>query len=270
MDLQWVSEKIQEQGQHPRTVYQTGARPNGQLCPPRRAGDQTRSSLCLGDKQSRELWKRADAVCFDVDSTLCTEESIDELASFLGVGEIVAEATARAMQGDLPFEESLDLRLGLMQPSSDQVQEYSQARPLHLSPDVAGLIDKLQNRGTKIFLVSGGFRAIIHPIAEALRIPIDHVYANTILFKEDGSYAGFDHTELTSRSRGKHAAAVAIKEQHGSKSLVMIGDGATDLEARQEGGADMFVGYGGVVRRPNIAAAADWYIDAFGSLLEAL
>ena len=30
--------------------------------------------------------------------------------------------------------------------------------------------------------------------------------------------------------------------EHGCKSLVMIGDGATDLEARQEGGADLFIG----------------------------
>ena len=111
---------------------------------------------------------------------------------------------------------------------------------------VAELIIKLQQRGTAVFLVSGGFRAIIHPIAKTLDIPLDHVYANTILFKvrpnlaslllsqpaalggpfghhplgccqlqEDGSYAGFDHTELTSRSGGKYAAAVAIKVSSG-------------------------------------------------------
>lgn len=35
-------------------------------------------------------WKNAEAVCFDVDSTLCTDESIDELAAYLGVGEQVS------------------------------------------------------------------------------------------------------------------------------------------------------------------------------------
>jgi hypothetical protein len=34
-----------------------------------------------------------DAVCFDVDSTLCPTEGIDELAAFLGVGEEVAAVT---------------------------------------------------------------------------------------------------------------------------------------------------------------------------------
>ena len=40
---------------------------------------------------SRETWRRADAVCFDVDSTLIKEEGIDALAEFCGAGEKVAE-----------------------------------------------------------------------------------------------------------------------------------------------------------------------------------
>jgi phosphoserine phosphatase len=45
------------------------------------------------------------------------------------------------------------------------------------------LVQKLQGRGCQVFLVSGGFRAIINPIAAILSIPQDHVFANTILFK---------------------------------------------------------------------------------------
>ena len=48
----------------------------------------------------------ADAVCFDVDSTVICEEGIDELAAYLGVGEAVAEMTAKAMGGDVPFHEA--------------------------------------------------------------------------------------------------------------------------------------------------------------------
>ena len=39
----------------------------------------------------KELWCKADAICFDVDSTVCTGEAIDDFAAFLGVGEQVAE-----------------------------------------------------------------------------------------------------------------------------------------------------------------------------------
>lgn len=42
-------------------------------------------------------WRSAKAVCFDVDSTLCTDESIDEIAAFLGVGEQVAALTSQCV-----------------------------------------------------------------------------------------------------------------------------------------------------------------------------
>jgi phosphoserine phosphatase len=38
-----------------------------------------------------ENWRRAQAVCFDVDSTVTVGEGIDELADFCGVGEAVAQ-----------------------------------------------------------------------------------------------------------------------------------------------------------------------------------
>jgi glycerol-3-phosphate dehydrogenase (NAD+) len=51
----------------------------------------------------------------------------------------------------------------------------------------------------------------------------------------------------------------------------MIGDGITDLEAVQvSGGADLFVGFGGVVERPAVAAGADWYIHSYDQLVNAL
>lgn len=42
-----------------------------------------------------ELWRNANAVCFDVDSTVCLDEGIDELAEFCGAGKAVAEWTSR-------------------------------------------------------------------------------------------------------------------------------------------------------------------------------
>lgn len=39
----------------------------------------------------RYVWRHCDAVCFDVDSTVCQDEAIDELAEFCGVGQQVAE-----------------------------------------------------------------------------------------------------------------------------------------------------------------------------------
>ena len=39
----------------------------------------------------REVWRRADAVCFDVDSTLIRIEGIDQLARLCGAHEQVKE-----------------------------------------------------------------------------------------------------------------------------------------------------------------------------------
>ena len=44
------------------------------------------------------LWRTADAVCFDVDSTVCTDEGIDELAAYCGAGEAVAAWTTRCVR----------------------------------------------------------------------------------------------------------------------------------------------------------------------------
>jgi hypothetical protein len=40
---------------------------------------------------AQHSWRTAQAVCFDVDSTVTVGEGIDELADFCGVGEVVAQ-----------------------------------------------------------------------------------------------------------------------------------------------------------------------------------
>ena len=52
---------------------------------------------------------------------------------------------------------------------------------VRLFAGIAELVQKLQERQTAVYLVSGGFRPIINPIAELLKIPLKNVYANTIL-----------------------------------------------------------------------------------------
>lgn len=83
-----------------------------------------------------------------------------------------------------------------------------------------------------MYLISGGFRVIINPIAESLGINVaTNVFANTILFNENGDYDGFDEEELTSESGGKARVIELLKEAYGYDNVVMIGDGATDMEA---------------------------------------
>jgi hypothetical protein len=41
------------------------------------------------ERQTREIWRRADAVAFDVDATVIKDTGINELAVLKGVGEQV-------------------------------------------------------------------------------------------------------------------------------------------------------------------------------------
>ena len=45
----------------------------------------------VSHSELRKLFCSADAVCFDVDSTVIREEGIDELAKFCGVEDAVSE-----------------------------------------------------------------------------------------------------------------------------------------------------------------------------------
>ena len=62
-------------------------------------------------------------MCFDVDSTVCTDEGIDELAAFLGKGDEVAEMTNKAMGGNVSFRDALEQRLRVTQPLLERVAE---------------------------------------------------------------------------------------------------------------------------------------------------
>lgn len=170
------------------------------------------------------------------------------------------------MNGETKFEDALRDRLALIQPSKQQVQLCKESHPLVLSPHVLDLFQYLRHRQVDIFLVSGGFRSLIEPLLRALSVPLDHVYANVLYFnEEDGSYAGFDPRQPTSRTGGKAEALHKIIRNHGYKRLVMIGDGVTDMEAKPP--AFMFIGYGGVAVREKVQQSADCFITDFRSLL---
>ncbi|KAF2312859.1 hypothetical protein GH714_040912 [Hevea brasiliensis] len=240
------------------------------------------------------LWRSVDAVCLDVDSTVCLDESIDELAEFCGAGKAVAEWTAKVMGGSVPFEEALAARLSLFKPSLSQFRAkvvhdlmfnlsvlqilgvcrfslimLSRLPDNRISPGIDELVKKLKAKNTNVYLISGGFRQMINPVASILGIPPENIFANQLLFGSLGEFLGFDANEPTSRSGGKATAVQQIRKVHGYKALVMIGDGATDLEARKPGGANLFICYAGVQLRQTVAAKADCIIPYDLALTEA-
>ena len=91
-------------------------------------------------------------------------------------------------------------------------------------------------------------------MAAYLGLPESHVHAVDIYFDDKGEYLGFDQSSPLARTGGK---SVVVGELKTAASLVMIGDGKTDLEAKQAGA--YVIGFGGVVDRTIVRESADFY-----------
>ncbi|MEW5301255.1 MAG: hypothetical protein WDW36_004126 [Sanguina aurantia] len=231
------------------------------------------------------IWRRVDAVCFDVDFTLTKDGSLDLLAEFMGVkckDEMEAMTISQALDGSLDLQDALDERLRIIDCTPSDIQAFLEAHPpeSRLAPNVKKVINTLQARGISVYLISGGFREVILPLAEYLNVPKHHVFANRMTWQWDDETGaptrlmGFDPSQPTAHSMPKVQAIDRIRDQNPYNTVVMVGDGITDLEAATaSGGADLFIGYGGVVEREAVAKAAEWYIydhmtllDSFGRL----
>jgi len=214
------------------------------------------------------IWRHCDAVCFDVDSTVCQDEAIDELAEFCGAGQQVAEVTKVAMNGGLSFRDALTARLNLIQPSRQTLEAYLKSRPPRFTPGIKELVKTLHSRCVDVYLVSGGFSRIILPVANLLNVPEENVFANVLQFDENGNYRGFDLSQPTSDSGGKKQVCSLLKHRNGYQRLVMIGDGATDMEAAPP--ADAFIGFGGNQVRDSVLKGSRWFVRHFDELRHVL
>ncbi|MDN5764697.1 MAG: phosphoserine phosphatase SerB [Humibacillus sp.] len=166
-------------------------------------------------------------VVLDVDSTLIQQEVIELLAAHSGREAEVAEVTARAMAGELDFEESLRARVATLAGLPASVLEQVRDEVV-LTPGARTLVRTLKRLGFTVGLVSGGFIEIVGALAEDLGI--DHVRANRLEI-ENGRLTGQVVGEVVDRA-GKARALRAFAEEEGLplSRTVAIGDGANDLD----------------------------------------
>jgi phosphoserine phosphatase len=55
-----------------------------------------------------------------------------------------------------------------------------------------------------------------------------------------------------------------IATQNNFDTMIMVGDGATDAQAKPP--AKAFIGFGGVVVRETVKTAADWFVTDFEAM----
>jgi len=205
-----------------------------------------------------------DVICFDCDSTLSKIEGIDELAKSVGLGEEMSKLTDAAMNGDVALEAVYEKRLSLIQPNIKSINDLAEQYIAEIVEGVKEVFAVLLAEKKSVHIISGGLRQAILPLAHTLGLPDSHVHAVDIFFNEDGSYRSFDQESPLARTGGK---AVVIELLKAQGSVVMIGDGKTDLEAQQAGA--FVIGFGGVVDRSIVRERADVYINEH-SLLKVL
>lgn len=190
------------------------------------------------------------SVVFDCDSTLAAIEGIEELAT--GHSEEVRALTRDAMEGRIPLEEVYGRRLELIRPTRERVEALGREYVDALVEDARETVAALLWLGKEVRVLSGGLRPPVEAVARELGIAPEAVGAVGIRFALDGAYTGFDRGSPLARSGGK---AEALRAWALPRPVLLVGDGATDLEARPA--VDAFAAYMGVAFRPPVAAGAD-------------
>ena len=190
----------------------------------------------------------------DMDSTMIEQECIDELADEAGVGVHVAGITARAMNGELEFEDALRARVGLLAGLPEAVIARVIRDRITLTPGGRALVATMRANGAYAALVSGGFMAFTAQIAAILGF--DENRANLLLI-EDGKLTG----HVAEPILGRAAKVLALQEISARLGItvqeaIAVGDGANDLGMLGLAGAGV-----ALHAKPVVAAECDIRIN---------
>ena len=190
----------------------------------------------------------------DMDSTMIGQECIDELADMAGVGAHVAGITARAMNGELEFEDALRERVALLRDMAESVIAQVLTERITFTPGGRELIATMKAHGGYAALVSGGFTAFTAHVAETLGF--DEHRANT-LHVEGGRLTGTVAEPILGRE-AKVAALQEISARLGISPFdaIAVGDGANDLGMLGMAGAGV-----ALHAKPTVAAQCDIRIN---------
>lgn len=182
----------------------------------------------------------------DMDSTLITIETIDELADLTGLKPQVAAITERAMRGEIEYDESLRQRVALLAGLGESALDRVYDERLALSPGAGELLAGVKRHGIRILLVSGGFTAITDRLKP--RLGLDFTCSN-VLEAKDGKLTGAVRGRIVN-AHVKREALLAVRDELGiaKGQIVGVGDGANDLAFLGECGVSVAYHAKAVVR----------------------
>ncbi|WP_413205534.1 phosphoserine phosphatase SerB [Rhodospirillum sp. A1_3_36] len=162
----------------------------------------------------------------DMDSTIVTSETLDDLAEHAGLKDKIAAITARAMNGELDFEEALRERVGMLAglPMSALEETYAATR---LTPGAETALRTMVANGAHCLLVSGGFTFFTEKVAADCGF---HGTVANRLEIIDGKMTGQVLSPIVDKAtKLETLTAEASRLGLSMGACAAIGDGANDL-----------------------------------------
>jgi len=203
-------------------------------------------------------------LALDMDSTLVSIETLDEVAAFAGKGAEVAPITEAAMRGETAdYRESLRRRVALLAGADASLLQRVLDEKLQLNAGAEQLIRACHAAGLKTLLVTGGFTLFAATLKQ--RLGIDFASSNELEFI-DGKLTGRvtgptendgEIVDADGKARALRKACAAIGCATGR--AIAIGDGANDLKMMKLAG--LSVAYRG---KPVVQAQADQALNYAG------
>ncbi|MFW0902557.1 phosphoserine phosphatase SerB [Gardnerella sp. Marseille-QA0894] len=189
----------------------------------------------------------------DVDATLIEEEVIDLLGAESGCGDEMSLITARAMRGEITFDDSLRLRVKMLRNLNiDECKKHIIPK-IHVTKGANVLIDELHAHGWKVGAVSGGFHEILDELLPSLNIDfwVAH-HLESIDGKLTGNVLG-NIVNASAKVEALRAWASDLGVER--EQTVVVGDGANDISMIK------FAGLGvAFCAKPAVQAATPYHI----------
>jgi phosphoserine phosphatase len=169
----------------------------------------------------------------DMDSTIVTAETLDELAEEAGLKDVIAEITRRAMRGEIDFPQALVERVAMLADLPEAALARTAAK-LTLMPGAATLVHTMRANGAFTALVSGGFKYFTGKVAARTGFQLD--LANDLAMAE-GRLTGELQGPILDKDGKRNALQTLAAERNLTPAdAVTVGDGANDLPMLLEAG----------------------------------
>ena len=205
-------------------------------------------------------------LAMDMDSTLITIESIDELGDMAGKKPEIAAITAQAMRGEIDYPESLRRRVALLAGLQESALERVYQEKLRLSLGAEALLAACKKHGVKLLLVSGGFTFFTERLKG--RLGLDYTISNTLEIKHGRLTGNVVGDIVDAEAKAKKFMSVLNELKAKKEQSVAIGDGANDLKMMAEAGISVAFRAKPVVRA-QASCALNWSgLDGVVNLFE--